>query len=54
VEGKRRIGMITKDGEAADHHDKRGIGIPNMALLIALLALVAKVATGERCWRLHY
>ena len=53
MEGKRRIEMVTKDGEAADHY-KRGIGISNMALLIVLLALVAKVATVERCWRLHY
>ena len=51
MEGKRRIEMVTKDGEAADHHNKKGIGIPNMALLHAL---VAKVATGERSWRLHY
>jgi hypothetical protein len=46
--------MVTKDGEAADHHNKRGIGIPNMALSIALVALVAEVLTAERCWRLHY
>jgi len=46
--------MGTRDDEAADHHNKRETGIFNMALLIALLALVAKVATEERCWRLHY
>jgi hypothetical protein len=27
VEGKRRIEMVTNDGEAADHYNKRGIGI---------------------------
>lgn len=54
MEGNKWIEMATRDDEAADHHSKRGTGIFNMALLIALLALVAKVVNGERCWRLPY
>jgi hypothetical protein len=54
VEGKRRIEMVTKDGEATDHHSKRELVFLTSQLLIALLVLVAKVATGGRCWRLHY